>query len=99
MRSSLSDALTAINTLGERLRGLYDDLRSILPGIRRTIWARGSSPQQVADAKGARKTTIPKLAQVRASIDRSRKEAEALSALVQDTPEKPSTEDADRFEI
>lgn len=99
LRSSLSDALTAINALGERLRGLYDDLRSILPGIRRTIWARDSSPQQVADAKGARKTTIPRLAHVRASIDRSRKEAKALSALVQDTPEKPSTEDADRFEI
>lgn len=99
LRSSLSDALTAINALGERLRGLYDDLRSILPGIRRTIWARDSSPQQVADAKGARKATIPKLAQVRASIDRSRKEAEALSALVQDRPEKPSAEDADRFDI
>lgn len=99
LRSSLSDALTAINALGERLRGLYDDLRSILPGIRRTIWARDSSPQQVADAKGARKTTIPKLAQVRASMDRSRKEAEALQALAQDTPENPGTEDMDRFEI
>ena len=99
LRSSLSDALTAINALGECLRGLYGGLRGILPDIRRTIWARDSSPQQVVDAKGARKATIPRLAQVRASIDRSRKEAEALSALVQDTPEKPSTEDAEHFEI
>lgn len=106
LRLSLSDALTAINALGERLRSLYDDLRSILPGIRRTIWARDSSPQQVADAKAARKTTIPKLATVRASIDRSRKESESLASLTQETPEdadglgrRDRVDDGDRFSM
>jgi len=99
LRSSLSDALTAINALGERLRGLYDDLRSILPGIRRTIWARDSSPQQVRDAKATRKTTIPKLATVRASMERSRKESERLQVLAQDPPGKPDADDADHFEM
>lgn len=103
LRSSLADTLTAINALGERLRGLYDGLRGILPDIRRTIWARDSSPQQVANAKGARKSTIPKLAHVRAGITRSRTEAEALASLVQNTPDTAAVrgrdDTDDRFEM